>query len=285
MVERLYPGTASPIIGRGLVASSFQYYLTGVESLRVVMQSLVAGVKLELACRLWRESDRAVVLSRELIDSGTGIPTPVTTEYALDAGALLNVRLGVASGTPAHGAIWVRVQLIQGAGAAAVVVGTLLQGFVSTSNDLGWPGSPIEKQDSASGFVASHAGAAGANISALTIGARERWRPICGRFTYTASGAAGNRNAFVAVLDNAGNFVYVGVSSILIGPGGALSLSFAAGASPSADGGGAQFHLPFPGDLELAGGWGLRFSALGADVADVISNPYFVVRKRVDDQP
>jgi hypothetical protein len=157
-VEQVYPGAAPVAIGRGLVASSFQYYLSGVESLRVTVQAILPGGTVDVLWRTWREDDRSIVLTRESIDYGSVVALSTTHEYPLQAGALLNVRVGVGSGTGVYGLLWVRVQLLQGRGTAALVVGTLLQGYVSNQNDLAWPGSPIEKQDQAAGSVFSIAG-------------------------------------------------------------------------------------------------------------------------------
>lgn len=281
-LEQLYPAAAPPIIGRGLIASSFQYYLTGTETLRVAVTPIYGVGTVELATRLWRESDRVVVLQRETISLGGIFPVAATKEYALDAGALLNVRIGVGDLVVPYALVWVRVQLIQGAGAGAPVIGTLAQGYVSTQNDLAWPGSPIEKQDQAAGFVLSIPGVLGGTASTWTVPAGERWRVISGRFIYLCGGVAGNRNPFVGVLDASTNYVYVGMSANAAGAGGTLIAAFAAGHSPAPDIGASQMHLSFPSDLELSAGWQVQVSAAGAQVGDGITQAILAIRKRVD---
>lgn len=282
-VERFAPGAPAAAIGSGLVASSFQYYLTGDESLRVIVTPLrLPAGTIELAWRSWRQSDRQVVLTRQSIPAGVIFPIASTTEYPLNAGALLNLRVGVGSTAVQYGLVWVRVQLILGAGTSANVIGTLAQGFVSTQNDLGWPGSPIEKQDQAAGFLVSEPGVLGGASVLWTVSAGQRYRVICGRFSYAASAVAGNRNGFVAVLDPAGNYVYAGENSVAFGAGVTQAFSFAAGHSPSADGAASNFHLPFPTDLELMTGWQVQVSASGAQAGDGISGPILVYRTRVD---
>lgn len=282
-VERITPGAPSAAIGGGLVASSFQYYLTGDESIRVIVTPVrfPAGT-IELAWRSWRQSDRQVVLTRQTIQAGVIFPIGSTTEYPLNEGALLNLRVGVGAATVQYGLAWVRVQLILGAGASANVIGTLAQGFVSTQNDLGWPGSPIEKQDQAAGFLLSEPGVLGGSSVLWTVPASERHRVTCGRFSYTCSAAAGNRNAFVAVIDNAANYVYVGESGLTFGAGIGFNYSFAAGQSPSADGAASNFHLPFPNDLELMAGWQVQVGCSGAQAGDLVGSAILVYRVRVD---
>lgn len=281
-VEQAYPGAAPAAIGRGLVASSFQYYLSGVESLRVTVQAILPGGRVDVLWRTWRESDRQIVLTRESIDYGSVVALSTTHEYPLQAGALLNVRVGVGSGTAFYGLLWVRVQLLQGQGAAALVVGTLVQGYISSQNDLGWPGSPIEKQDQTSGCIVSVAGVLGATSVTWTVPTGERWRVICGRFTYVAGGAAGNRNPFVGAISATGDFVYVGISPIVVVAGNTFTHAFAAGHSPTPDSGPQQAHLSFPNDLELGAGWAVTASVTGAQVGDGITAAVIAIRKRVD---
>jgi hypothetical protein len=48
------------------------------------------------------------------------------------------------AGAPLMGQTFVKVQLIRGIGAAAIVLGTILQGYVTASQAVGFPGSSIQ---------------------------------------------------------------------------------------------------------------------------------------------
>jgi hypothetical protein len=61
----------------------------------------------------------------------------------LAEGAMLNLTVFATSGAPLIGQTFERVQIVRGLTGALVVLGTLLQGYITAAQDLGWPGSPI----------------------------------------------------------------------------------------------------------------------------------------------
>src|SRR5204863_2582589 len=67
-----------------------------------------------------------------------------TSDHPLGVGQLLNLTVFASAGAPLIGQTYVKVQLIRGVGAAAIVLGTLLGGYVTAVHALGFPGSPIE---------------------------------------------------------------------------------------------------------------------------------------------
>lgn len=280
--EQVYRGAAPVGVGRGLVASSFQYYMTGDESLRVTVQTLQGARDYDITYRFWREADREIQLARQTIHTTDPGPSAVTADYPLDAGALLNLRVGRTGQNVFYGLSWVQVQIVRGSGLAAIVVGTLLQGFISNENDLGWPGSPIEKQDQASGFIQSVAGVIVGASATWTVPAGERWTVVSGRFNFAAGGVVGNRYPTVSVADAGVSQVYLDAAEWFIGAGTSIFMSFARGVTRSPVAGSGIATLCFPSDVELRGGDVIGVGALGSAAGDAVSNAVLAVRTRVD---
>jgi hypothetical protein len=280
--ERVFPGAAPVASGRGLVASSFQYYLTGDESLRVqTISSNVPGAIVDVGVRLWREDDRAIFIERERHVCSP--PALSQKDYALPAGALLNLRLSTTTSTAVYGRLFVRAQLIRGAGAAADVVGTLAQGYISPQNDRAWPGSPIESMQDSLGVVINPGWTivAGPNLIA-TVPAGVRYRVVGGHFQFTAAGVGINRECFVVAADALGALVWVGANGVAVPPGTSAAFAFGAGLSPSAITSTGNSHLPWPDELDLTVGMSVQVLVAQVNPADLFATTALLVREWMD---
>jgi len=283
-LERISPGAPPVAIGRGLVASSFQYYLTGDESLRLEAISLTGTFDLatvDVGLRLWRASDRAIVYERESHVCNPAAFSQV--DYPLTEGALLSLRLSTPTASAIYGMLFVRASLIVGSGTAAQVIGTLAQGYISPQNDRAWPGSPNETMLGFPGFIANPIAIQTAGpVITLTVPAQKRYRVMSGFFSYVANGAGVNRLLLVKAIDTIGGQCWIGANGVNLAPGGTGFFGFAAGQSPS----GITFSnismLPWPADLDLTAGMALQIVALNANVADVFSNVSIVVKQWMD---
>jgi hypothetical protein len=284
MAERFFPGVGPVLPGRGLVASSFQYYLTGDESLRVETLNTLGPSDVpvvDVGVRLWREDDRAIIVERER-HVGNFL-TLSRADYALPAGALLNLRLSTASALVVYGNLFVRAQLIRGAGPSADVIGTLTQGYLSPQNDRAWPGSPIESMHDSLGVVtfANFVFVAGPSLS-LPVPAGVRWRLMSGHFDFQAFAAGVNRELFVVIADAVGNRVWVGANGVICAPGNAAGVAFGAGVAPSAIVSLGQSHLPLPVDLDLSAGMTLQITVGNANINDLFLGSRVMVRQWMD---
>lgn len=149
-IERAF--VASPVssaAGR-VIASPFQFYTTGEDNLRIVSSNSLAGVSLRVEARF---IDPAGTISAQSWDHVPNSDrTPRTTDYRLGVGALLNLTVYASSGAPRIGQTFVMVQLIRGDAPAAIVLGTMLQGYVTAVQHLAWPGSPIQSSIEGGGY-------------------------------------------------------------------------------------------------------------------------------------
>ncbi|HKV99980.1 MAG TPA: hypothetical protein VJN96_09150 [Vicinamibacterales bacterium] len=139
MAGQLFPPFGA-VTGR-VTPAAFPFYTTGEDNLRLVSYNGATGVGLQVVART--------------IDA-SGHPTPnvwphtpntdrtaASSDMPLSGTTLLNARVIVSSGTPKNGETYVELQMIRGIGPAAIVLGTVLAGYVTATSALGWPGSPI----------------------------------------------------------------------------------------------------------------------------------------------
>jgi hypothetical protein len=142
------------------------------------------------------QADGSIVPFAYVGDFGNSA-TFAPTDFPVGAGTLLTliVQVFTESGQSLWGRNWVQVQLIQGSGASATVLGTLVQSVITTAIPAAWPGTIFRPPLDGPGFptataFGSPSGAAGATLS-ITGPFRAQLLGI--NFLYVCSGAAGNR--------------------------------------------------------------------------------------------
>jgi hypothetical protein len=143
----VFAGSPAVIGGGRILPSPSSFYVTGEDNLRIVSVNAVVGVSLKLQ---WRLADsRGVAVPNSVDHTPNTDRTLRHEEYTLGVGQLLNVTVFASAGSPNIGQTYVLVQLVRGSGSAAIVLGTLLGGYVTTTQALGFPGSPIVSSTSA----------------------------------------------------------------------------------------------------------------------------------------
>jgi len=286
VVERVYPATAPALIGRGLVASSFQYYLSGDEHLRVLARN-ASGVAwpLDVQWRFWREADRVIQLT-DTAHATDPTGTESSEDFALDAGALIGLRVGFSRTGLRFGLVWVRVQLIRGLGPGARVIGTLLQGYVSAHNDLAWPGSPLETMHEGHGATVQKAWTLiGAPLAAeVIVPSDRRWRLMAARLEVTTGAVVANRFVEAVVIGDSGVELWRAPAPVVQTAGNTFSYSGGFGVQPSALTGNSRYLLGWPIDLELTSSQAIRVDVNNAQAGDSISGlGALLVRQWFDD--
>lgn len=140
-VEKVFPAKPLAVAGQGLVISPFQFTLTGNENLRVISFNSLTGVRLAIQGAMFDENGQFKPF---------GFPhTPNTDRSAavqtfkLGKGALSTVTVFAEAGSPLHGQTFCIVQLVLGLTGATYTLGTLISGYITSRQALGWPGSPI----------------------------------------------------------------------------------------------------------------------------------------------
>lgn len=173
--ERVFPAVPFQIGGGRILPSPNQFYLTGEDFLRVVCSNSAAGVTLKIQLRTANALGDTVAHSEDHVPASDRSET--REDYAIGSGSLLNVTVFARTGAPLIGQTFVIVQLVRGRGDNAVVLGTLLAGYVTECQALGFPGSPIQTSIEGGGYVRNIVGtdpAAGSEI-VETVPAGARW--------------------------------------------------------------------------------------------------------------
>lgn len=275
--QRFDPVPPSPRAYR-VTATPFQFVSTGEDSLRITSVSSLAGSKVKIQAR--RSNPDGTITA----DSWDHLPnsnrTAKTDDFSVAPGAILNLVVFENSGSVSYGQVFVVVQMIRGAGAAAIVLGTLIQGYITKSQALAWPGSPLTTSFEGPGLLREVAGAApGAGANPVDqVPTNARWELLSYATQLTTAVAAGNRQA-VLNLDNGiiplilsvnpGTQAPSVVQSWYWAQGMLLSTVIALGGSVA---GLPLRHIMLPGQR-------IRLTTSGLAAADQYTLPTFMVRE------
>lgn len=215
-VEEVHLPLPAPIQG-ALAAGPYNFQFTGEDNLRLTIVNNCVGTRVAVHYRTAPTPTTTQTNRQEFPATADRLPS--TFEFGVGAGYLLNVSIFASAGDPRIGCTHVKLQVIRGFGPAAVVMGTVVMGYVTAQQDLGWPGSPIENSISGGGVVRLVTGtspAVGVNPSE-TVPTGARWELICVVAQLVTDAAAGNRRPFID-LRSGGSFVYRGSQPTLISP-------------------------------------------------------------------
>jgi len=130
---------------KGVVLPSFaQFAVTGEDNIQVKTIGSIAGALVNIQGRFLDAAAQGVLPFSYAVPVASDGLTVTTQTFALGTGYLLNLTAFVTGATPQIGQVFVIVQIIRGISGATFLLGTLLQGYVTSTQGLGWPGSPIQ---------------------------------------------------------------------------------------------------------------------------------------------
>jgi len=278
MAERVFPAQPISTAAGRVLASPFQFLTTGEDNLRIACANSLAGVTLAIQGRR--------LTSQGSIEAFAWTFTPtsdrlVTSQlFSLGVGAILNLTIFAAVGAPQIGQCFVQAKLVRGFSGALVVLGTILQGYVTSSQELAWPGSPIQSSIETGGYARVVTGttpALGAQLSeTVPTGARWELRSLLAQLTTSA--VAGVRQPALVLNDGARTYG-LALNPGTLGPSAQLTFVWQVGlpAVPVTAGYSPIGNLPYP--LTLSGGHRV-FSVLnGGDPGDQWDTVHYAVRE------
>jgi hypothetical protein len=208
--------------------------------------------------------------------------TAATTAIALGEGWLQQVSVGVASGTPLYGQTFVRLDITRGGGAGRTVLGTLIEGFVTSTVRQAWPGAVLHGPLERSGALRRVTGtdpAANTEISE-TVPTGARWRPLSMRFPFVTDANVANRE--VAVTFDDGTTVYYEAHSG-VNQAASLTRQYTAALTnlrgAAATGTGILIALP---DIQLAAGHRIRTATTNRQATDNYGAPELLVEELLE---
>lgn len=194
---------------------------------------------------------------------------PKTEDFPLNAGLVTNLSVYSSAGSPLIGQTFVIIQLVRSVGSVAFVLGTLLQGYVTSTQNLGWPGSAIQSSIEGGGYPRTIIGtrpAAGAE-TVETVPTGARWsleRVLVG---LTTSAAAGNRNVRLTIL-SAGSATGSITSPLLQPPSTTVLYCYAPNLSYQQDSAGSRLSAPLMRPCILRAGDTFTTETIGLQAGD-----------------
>lgn len=176
-------------------------YVTGEDNLRVQTFNAATGVTIQIGGRFIDERGelRAFVFSH----TPNSDRTVASSIFRLGNGWIQNVYAIASAGAPLIGQTFVLAQLVRGQSGAVTELGTLLQGMVTATQRLAWPGSSIASTIGSPGalrFIAGTDPAAGAEVSE-TVPTGARWK-VKGVAVSLATDATATNRVPSLVFDN-----------------------------------------------------------------------------------
>lgn len=281
--ERVFQASPAAYGGGRVLASPFQFFTTGEEHLRVQTVNSASGVRVALHYR-FLSPERGIIANAEQHTPNTD-RTLRASLHRLGAGALLNLTVFAEAGAPRVGQTFVRVQLVRGFDGALVVMGTLLQGYITANQDLAFPGSPIQSSLDTTGCVRSIVGTnpAAGNEWSETVPTGALWQLLSASVLLTTDGTAVDRQPLLQLLIASELYFRSPVEPVIGAstngqiswfPGALYPGTFTGGASPA----------PLPNATFLPAGSVISSATVGLTAGDNYSAPRLMVREWLEVQ-
>lgn len=193
-ISDVVAGALPGILKRGrVIVSPYPFGLSDDDNMRVTCVNTVANLTVNIHTRRVNR-DQSVTADTPSF-SPPSDRTVVTFDIPLAGGYVTNLSC-FATGAPIlKGQCFVIVQMIRGLNVSATLLGTLLAGYITATQPVGWPGSPIESSTDGEPVVRTIVGttpAAGAEWTE-TVPTGARWELIALHQHFQTSATASNR--------------------------------------------------------------------------------------------
>jgi hypothetical protein len=262
-------------------ASSAPFFLTGEDNLRVVVRTALA-VTITIEGRVLDPCGTVVPFVQTCAVSVTDRSAQIFNFRAGD-GWMLDLSARVTIGTPEIGQTYIQIRVARGDSAAAVNIGTLVQGYVTESDDLSYPGLGLKASVEGPGFVRRFGisnPAAGNNFT-ITVPARTRWRLLAVNCLLVAGAGVANREVVLTLDDGANGFAIIpaGVTQIATE---SRQYTFFQGAPRGAGTQSLHVIAPLPFAVLMAG-FDITSSVVNIQAADQFQNVNALVEEWIED--
>lgn len=278
MPEQVFPAQPISTAAGRVIASPFQFVTSGEDNLRIAAANSLTGVTLAIQGRRMTAKGTVEAFAWTFTPSADRLVT--STLFPLGVGAVLNLTIFAATGTPQIGQTFVQAKLVRGFSGAIVVLGTILQGYVTSNQELAWPGSPIQSSIETGGYPRVVLGtnpALGAQLTE-TVPTGARWELQGFIAALTTSAVAGTRQP--ALVFDDGTFTYgIAVNPGTLAPSSTISFVWQPGVPSAPSGGGFAplGNLAVP--VVMLAGHRMRSSSNNFDAGDQWDQVHYLVRE------
>jgi hypothetical protein len=201
-------------------------YLSNTDVLAITSQSSAPVPDVEIRARILRKTGNIDAL--RFVHTPNSDRSVKSEAFSQGEGYLLGLTCVPVAPGITRGMTFVSVHIAIGQGQPSVVLHGLVQDYVESGYNLGWPGGPIRSSTEGPGllrFVSGTAPPPNGNI-AESPPTNARWRIISGGVTLTTDATAGTRTMSVAVQHGAFGF-FNSDSVVTAGPGSFIGATFA----------------------------------------------------------
>jgi len=206
--ERIVQANPISLAGGRVIASPFQFYLDGADNLRIEGWNSLTGVSLQVYGRFFKDDGTVQVFQQVLALTADRLRT--VGDFALVRGYLLNLVVTAIGASPKIGQTFARVSVIRGLTGGTIVVGAMLQGYVTAQQGLAWPGSPLLGAQEGSGYarrISPTIPAAGFSMFE-TVPTGARWQLRSVRAGLVTDATAVNRQPYLEAIES-GSVSYI----------------------------------------------------------------------------
>lgn len=222
--EEILPALQAPLEGR-IQLSPYNFRFTGEDALRLTIHNS-AGSAVADDFPVVAVHYRMARPSGEIVPAALSVTASLSLlgdefEFEIGDGYLLNIVAFVSDNSPRLGQTFIRVDVIRGRGAAAIVLGTLLQDYTNEHNAVAWPGSPIRSSLEGNGYVTFVEGsdpAAGAEVFEQVPSGR-RWQLLTLRVALTTDATAANRRPQLVLTVSGGELIKIPAPAVVAASG------------------------------------------------------------------
>jgi hypothetical protein len=280
-LERIFAPVPPPI-GGALAAGPYNFQFTGEDFLRLTVFNSLAGVAVGVHYRTAPTTTTTQANKQVVVPTSNRLAS--TLEFSVGDGYLLNVVAFASSGSPKKGQCYVKLEVIRGRGAAAIVLGCVIAGYVTANQPIAWPGSPIESSTEGDGYARVFAGTdpPPGNDWGETVPTNAMWEIQIIRSILGTDATVVNRTTEVDYISGGVTiFAIRGPNTIPASTTG--SFYFAQGISKDdyTSGSGAM-NTALPAGVRLHAGDTIRSVTSGFQVGDDYSAPVFLLRELLD---
>jgi hypothetical protein len=257
----------SPLPGGSDFVSPLQFSTTGDDNLRVGLLALAGPQTVRVRGRFVRLDGSVEYFSHD--HTAAGDRTLHTSDFKLGEGYILNLTAVCTSGSPQIGSLFCVVQVIRGLGGATELMGVLLQGYVTSTIALAWPGSPIVHPLDGPGNTATWLGtdpALGAEWNEI-VPAGLVWRVCTVRAVLVTSAVVATRRP-ILIYDNGTDIDLSIVHPETVGASGSTPFQWMIGGTYTDGLVGFGQVASLPGDRRLGQLYRLRTSTLNLQAGD-----------------
>lgn len=278
MGERIVAANPIAIAGGRVIASPFQFYLDGADNIRLEGWNTCSGAAVEVQGRAIDDQGNTQTFNMVLTLTADRVRN--RRDFAAVRGYILNLVAVARDAEPCIGQTFVRVSIIRGFTGATIVLGVLLQGYVTSQHGLGWPGSPIESSIVGGGYnraiVATQPNIGQQVSETVPTGAVWELQTFLASFTATAD--VGNRHPHL-ILDRGSSVFAVMAAARPMVALETLVLTWGRGLVGTEESAVFRKTMAIPMNLQLLAGYRLRTFVDGMFGGDVWTGAEFNVRE------